>query len=544
MPNYPLRLALAFITAHTACSASSPASPNSGNVGFGGAQDIGQFRQILAEGGIPAANTLDANGFFSEHHIELPPPRCGDPLCGHAMLSVGPDWITGERQTTLQVSLNTALTTEDITHKPIDFIVVVDTSGSMAVENRLDYVRQGLRKLIDNADALDRIAIVEYNTTSRTVAPLRSMTEKQALHAVVTNLVAGGSTNFYDGLERGLRIATTNADPQRNARVLLLSDGQPTAGITDDTEILRMARTYVAEGVGLTSIGVGTSFNVQLMRGLSEMGAGNFYFLEDARAIDEVFVSELEFSATPIALSLAIEVSLGPDHRAGEVLGTKLWRNTNDGIQVAIPAAFLATRRSDTPDPNGRRGGGSAIMIELNRTQISNSTQRLPIGSVRLRYQLPDGSTVDQQLEVIQPDRLGELDADDIYVSHDAMTKNYAVCNVFRSLRRGAQLADVNHHCALHRLTKLQSQLRVWPFPDPDLTADSELVAQFVENLRTQGARDIDAPSCDYEFEPAYAGEDVALAGCSTNTGSASFGLLLMVCIVVVARRRRLSLRL
>ena len=41
----------------------SPSEPGGGGgVGFGGAQDIGEFRQILDQGEIPGPDTLDANG--------------------------------------------------------------------------------------------------------------------------------------------------------------------------------------------------------------------------------------------------------------------------------------------------------------------------------------------------------------------------------------------------------------------------------------------------------------------------------------------------
>ncbi len=48
-----------------------------------------------------------------------------------------------------------------------------------------------------------------------------------------------------------------------------------------------MTDGFVEQGIGLTTIGVGLSFDVALMRGLAEHGAGNFYFLEDAAAATE-----------------------------------------------------------------------------------------------------------------------------------------------------------------------------------------------------------------------------------------------------------------
>src|SRR5690606_25691819 len=68
-------------------------------VGQGGAQDFGQFRQILEDGGIPGPETLDDVGFFNEHQIELPPPDCGEDLCIHGLLGVMGNMISGSNCT-------------------------------------------------------------------------------------------------------------------------------------------------------------------------------------------------------------------------------------------------------------------------------------------------------------------------------------------------------------------------------------------------------------------------------------------------------------
>ena len=75
-----LVLSLAACGAGGAADSGDPGTPG-GNVGFGGAQDIGEFRGILERGEIPGPNTLDANGFFNEHFVEPPNITCGGPLC-------------------------------------------------------------------------------------------------------------------------------------------------------------------------------------------------------------------------------------------------------------------------------------------------------------------------------------------------------------------------------------------------------------------------------------------------------------------------------
>src|SRR5262249_24664222 len=63
--------------------------PSTGsNVSFGGSQDIGFLRGQLEAGMVPTPDALDPAGFFAEHHIETPPPSCGERVCVQPMVGV------------------------------------------------------------------------------------------------------------------------------------------------------------------------------------------------------------------------------------------------------------------------------------------------------------------------------------------------------------------------------------------------------------------------------------------------------------------------
>lgn len=527
-----------------ACGASSLDSDN-GNVGFGGAQDIGQFRSILEAGGIPGAETLDANGFFNEHYTELPAADCGQPLCTHAMLSVGRDWVDGSYQATMQIAMNTPIDPATLERKPLNMVVVVDTSGSMAEDNRLSFVKQGLELLIDELQPGDRLGIVEYNTSVRLVAALSDDFDKETLKARVRDLYPGGSTNIHGGLERGFQMIAESFDLERQNRVILLSDGLATAGITADESIIGMAETYIGDGVGLTTIGVGRSFNVNLMRGLAERGAGNFYFLENAQAIDEVFRDELDYFVTPIALDLRLEVTPGAPYRFGEIVGTRLWKSEGDTGRVLIPAAFLSSRTSTEPG-NGRRGGGSSIFVRM-LPNSSGATDLEQVAQVTLSYRLP-GQTerITQTVLVSNPNQPGET-PEQTWTSHAAMEKNYAVYNIFLGLRAAATDSAYDYSCALATLQQLREDAAIWNETrnDEDIAADLELIELFAANLTEAGAYAENAEeACAQGWSPnpnPPSGDDYHdhYACASHHGGPGAAFALLMVAVAFALRRRR-----
>lgn len=509
-----------------------------GNVGFGGAQDIGQFRDILQNGGIPAASTLDANGFFSEHFTELPPADCGQPLCLHGMVSVNRSWLNGKYQAVLRVALNTPLSPGDLEEKPLDLVVVVDTSGSMVSGNRLEYVKQGLGLLIDGMGADDRLGIVQYSTDASLVAGLGEATSEE-MHALVEGFVPAGGTNIYGGMSLAMELMSEQLSPERESRVVLLSDGLITVG-RNGADVISLAEAHVSEGIGLTTIGVGDDFNVELMRGLAERGAGNFYYVEDPSAVTEVFTEELAYFVHPIAMDLEVAVQSDPSHTVGEVYGTRVWESFgNEGGYMSIPGVFLASRTGDEPGETGRRGGGSSLYIAMDR--LTGTFEGEAMATIDVSYRLPGtDEIIEQSIVVDNPFREEVPEAG--YVSHAEMLKAYAVYNVFLGLVKATSEAEESYDCALRTVQSLSAETSAWTThsPSDDLSQDLELVALFADNLELLGA---DAQWCDaerpFDAEEEYYDEQRHCSAGGGATGGLLGGALVLLLLGLGRRRTR-----
>lgn len=482
-----MKRALVFLlsgAAVTACSATNDAADSGGgNVGFGGAQDIGQFRDILAQGGIPGPDTLDASGFFAEHHVELPAPTCGQRLCMVPMVARGTEWITGQQRTTLQLTVTTPLDPATLPRRPLDLAVVIDRSGSMAADGRLDKVRDGLRLLLPQLREGDRMALVSFDDRVEVLAPWGA--SRETLAAAIDSLFPRGATNLHGGLEAGLLLASSVASAEREARVLFLSDGLATAGITSSSEILQLADDYVQEGVGVSTIGVGRDFDAPLMRGLAERGGGNFYFLENASAVREVFTEELKVSMTPIALDVRFDVRFGAGYSLWQMVGRSGWTGTGSAGALRIPAAFAASR-DGAPPTGGRRGGGGALFFDLDeRAGASDGV----VATIELSYRLPGSSErISQRVMASEIEAAGP-DAPRPAVSHPAMAKLAAMYNLYRGLKEATYGVSRYASCSSAVLARTRAGASRWNLEqeDADISADLALIDRFQANLRAAG---------------------------------------------------------
>jgi len=540
-PRVWLLLFVSACAASGSDSAGTTGGSGSGGVSFGGQQDIGEFRGILESGGVPGADTLDANGFFNEHYNTPPATDCTKVLCLTPGVSVGRDWLTGNHQATLQIAVNTNIDPTTITRKPLNLVVVVDHSGSMYDDMRLEKVKVGLHQLVDNLVDGDRIALVQFDDRVDVIAPFAETPNKPQLHTLINNLTPRGATNLYDGLKAGFDLASQAFSNDRQNRVIFLSDGLATAGNTSQSAIISMTDGFVEQGIGLTTIGVGLSFDVKLMRGLAEHGSGNFYFLEDAAAATEVFDQELDYFVTPLALDVHIKAAAGGGWTFGEVVGSTLWTSSTTSGSAAIPAVFVASRTSQGPDP-GRRGGGSMLFVHLTPTGHNADGK---VADVELTYRLPGSSEIStQQITLAYPHDPSETPSE-TYLSTPEMAERFAMYNLLLGLRFATQAYDFN--CATAALQSTKTAAVTWntTHEDPDISADVALIDMYIANLRTHGATtESSLTSCGADNPygdqpPPYDGGYDHQYACSAGGNPRSRLVVAVVCLVMLRRRRR-----
>lgn len=481
------------------------------NVSFGGSQDIGFMRGQLEAGRVPSLDSLDDAGFFAEHFIELPAPSCGQRVCVQPMVAVMGSLFDTEPVTMLHLGLKSPIVADPSARPPLDLSVVVDVSGSM-MGDKIEQVKQGLELLVDSMRDSDRIALVIYSDNASVESELSPVVDKRIeLRRAIDSLIANGGTNIYAGLELGYGQLLTRFDEEaqgRERRVILLSDGVPTQGRTDTPGILQLSRGFNSEGIGISTIGLGADFNIELMRGLSQQGDGNFYFVEDASAVDEVFEEELSFFLVPVALDLTLEVTAGESYTLAQAYGAPLWQDTAAGGKVEIPSVFLAHRESDedVTDQGDRRGGGGSLIARLLPRADAGDPENATIATVELRFRDPATSElVSDRVELRYPGPLrsvlnqGYWKAGNLAAAH----KSFVMLNVYLGMERAitefhARTADRQTIAELDALIAAVEDYNQ-EIKDVDIELDLELLDMLRDNLVSSG---VSASRADLRDDP------------------------------------------
>lgn len=274
----------------------------------------------------------------------------------------------------------------DHQRKDATLVFVIDTSGSMSRESRLELVKRALRLLVRELRPTDLIGIVTYGDRGYTVLNPTEARHDDYILEVIDGLQPGGSTNAEEGLRLGYQMADGWLDPERITRVVLLSDGVANVGQTGPEAILQQVRYYVNEGVTLSTVGVGMgNYNDVLMEQLANDGNGNYIYIDNLTEAWRSFVDNLAATLQVIAKDAKVQVSFNPEVvRSYRLIG---YENRD-----------VADRdfRNDRVDA-GEVGAGHSVtaLYELRLHEYADG----PIAKVSVRYQDPDSLRIHEASE-------------------------------------------------------------------------------------------------------------------------------------------------
>jgi Ca-activated chloride channel family protein len=194
----------------------------------------------------------------------------------------------------IRVQTPDAPASETAARKPYHLALVIDRSGSMSGDPLREAVRCA-RHIVDRLDPTDQASLIVFDDHVKTLAGVQPVGDRKALHAALTRIHEGGSTNLHGGWKAGAEGLFPGAMEAAVARVILLSDGNANVGeITETNPIAALCQEAAVQGVTTSTYGLGRGFNEDLMVAMAQKGQGNHYYGDTAADLFEPFAEEFD----------------------------------------------------------------------------------------------------------------------------------------------------------------------------------------------------------------------------------------------------------
>ena len=292
-----------------------------------------------------------------------------------------------------------------------NLVFLIDVSGSMNGENKLDLVKSSMKLLTRKLREKDRVSIVVYASASGVVLPSTSGKNKTKIITAIDKLSAGGYTAGGEGIELAYKIASQNFIPGGNNRVIIATDGDFNVGPSNDADMYRLITKYRDSGVYITCLGFGMgNYKDSIMETIAENGNGNYAYIDSQAEAEYILGSGFSGTLYTIAKDVKIQVEFNPAYvQEYRLIG---YENRvllpEDFINDAVDAGDIGSGHSVTafyeiiPAGDQTHSSDTVPTLKYQTLKPNKKAGRGEIATVKFRYKTPEDYKSKEVVKVVR----------------------------------------------------------------------------------------------------------------------------------------------
>jgi len=262
---------------------------------------------------------------------------------------------------------------------PSNFVFLIDVSGSMGSEDKLDLLKNGFNYFVDEMSAEDRVAIVTYAGTAGVVLESTLGNEKETIKTAINSLGSGGSTAGAHGIVTAYEIAQQYQVAGGNNRIIIGTDGDFNVGPSSQEELVNLIKEKRELGIYLTVLGVGRgNLNDAALEQIANNGNGTYEYIDSLEQLRKVFIYDYNKFFT-VATDVKVQIEFNPENvKAYRLVGYENRRlNQEDFTDDSKDAGEIGSNQNIT------------ALYEIVPMDNPNNAS-IPTLTVNFRYKLSD----------------------------------------------------------------------------------------------------------------------------------------------------------
>jgi Ca-activated chloride channel family protein len=172
--------------------------------------------------------------------------------------------------------------------------LVIDRSGSMT-GLPLEMAKAAAKATVGVLGSDDLIEVIAFDSSPTRYVKMQPARNRARIGGEIARIQPGGGTEIFSALDAAYQDMTVTQ--ARKKHVILLTDGKaPTGGIRD------LVSAMIAESITVTSVGLGTDLDEQLLKMIADVGGGRFHAVADPNNLPRIFTKETEMIARAAAV--------------------------------------------------------------------------------------------------------------------------------------------------------------------------------------------------------------------------------------------------
>lgn len=299
-----------------------------------------------------------------------------------------------------------------------NIVFLIDVSGSMNMPDKLPLVKSAFRLLSENLSSSDRISIVTYAGSDKTVLSGATGNEQLEIESALNSLFAGGGTAGADGIETAYELAEKYFIEGGNNRVILATDGDLNIGLSSEGDLKRLITQKRKSGIFLSVLGFGSgNLKNNKLETLADNGNGNYNYIDNIAEARKVLVSEMGGTLFTVAKDVKLQVEFNPATVKGyRLIGYENRRlATEDFNDDSKDAGEIGMGHSVTALYEiALDGSEQEVPQPTSKYQSAESNNSSDLATLSVRYKEPDSDNSNLFERVLTADDISENPSDNL----------------------------------------------------------------------------------------------------------------------------------
>jgi Ca-activated chloride channel family protein len=375
----------------------------------------------------------------------------------------------------IKVSLDAPELREKTQRQPVNLVVVLDRSGSMGSDRKLEKAKEAAITALRRLSSRDLFSLVIYDHEVETLVPPQSAANTEWIESRINSIQTRGNTALFAGVSQAAAEVRKHIEGNYVHRVILLSDGQANSGPSQPEDLGRLGTALMKEHIAVTTIGLGTDYNEDLMTKLAQNSDGNTYFVESSKDLPRIFSSELGDVLSVYARDVILEIEFHGAARPIRIIGRD-GRLDNRRVEIRL---------------NNLYGGQEKYVLVEAEIPAGSDRDVLKLASARCSYQ----NLISSKAERVEGEttvRFSKRESDvtasvnvavqkEVFFNEIAEAKDEAI----RQADKGDRVAAANALRAAAVTVREKSKL--YKIVDKDLIKETETTITYGDVLEEKG---------------------------------------------------------
>jgi len=283
-------------------------------------------------------------------------------------------------------------------YSPVAVALVIDRSGSMG-GLKLELAKVAAIHVVHMLDDNDVISVYAFDDKIKEiVGPTIVYGKKEKIVSRIHKIKVGGATDIYSALRRA-RISMAQFAQSYVTRIILLTDGMPTYGVTDHDQIVGESERAYGQGISVIALGIGKKYDECLLSRMADASNGYFEHISDVRTLPQIFEYYVRESTNVIARNTIVEI-LPADNVKVEILGRSSSLTEKGSITVDIGdvyASSIMNLYGYIILPPKDLGKAKVMQVHVRFYDMTTKSQREILNDVSVEY-TPDTEKVKESI--------------------------------------------------------------------------------------------------------------------------------------------------